>query len=37
MLVPTVLAGSPSCLSDNEITKTIFLLPLAGKLRGDAL
>lgn len=37
MLVATVLAGSHSSLSDNEITKTIFLLPLAGKLHGDAL
>lgn len=28
---------SPPSLGDNETTKTIFVLPLAAKLRGDAL
>lgn len=37
MLVPTVLSYVSSSLGDNETTETIFLLPLAGKLHGDAL
>lgn len=38
MFAPTVLAAcSPPSLSDNEITETIFFLPLAGRLLGDAL
>lgn len=37
MLVPTVRSYVSSSHGDNETTETIFLLPLAGKLHGDAL